>query len=135
MKPVREDTLFAVLDRAAAAMQKTERMILLNVDGEMVRLPVSAICYVEAFAHSASIVTESKTISVKQSISELEQQLGADFVRCHRSYLVGLKHIARLSKNEVILDSGKSLPLSRSAAQQVHKAFISYYTGDRNEAL
>ena len=135
MKPVREEKLFAVLDRAAAAMQKTERMILLNVDGEMVRLPVSKICYVEAFAHSASIVTESKTLSVKQSISELEQQLGTDFVRCHRSYLVGLRHIARLSKSEVLLDSGKSLPLSRGAAQQVHKAFISYYTGDRNEAL
>ncbi len=135
IKPVREDKLFAVLDRAAAALQKAERMILLNVDGEMVRLPVSAICYVEAFAHSASIMTESKTISIKQSISELEQQLGADFVRCHRSYLVGLKHIARLSKSEVILDSGKCLPISRGAAQQVHKAFISYYTGDKNEAL
>ncbi len=135
MKPVREDKLYAVLDRAAAAMQKTERMLLLNVDGEMLRLPVSAICYVEAFAHRASIVTESSSLSVKQSISELEQQLGTDFIRCHRSYLVGLQHIARLARNEVVLDSGKTLPLSRGAAQQVHKAFISYYTGDRDETL
>ena len=135
MKPVREDKLFAVLDRAAAAVWKTERMILLNVDGEMVRLPVSAIRYVEAFAHSASVVTEGNTLSVKQSISELEQQLGADFVRCHRSYLVGLKHIARLSRTEVILDSGETLPISRGTAAQVHKAFISYYTGEKDEAF
>ena len=117
MKPVKEDKLCAVLDRALEKHKQNERCLNLELSGEMVRLPVSAIRYVEAFAHSASIVTESKTLSVKQSISELEQQLGTDFVRCHRSYLVRLKHIARLSKNEVIFDSSKSLPLSRGAAQ------------------
>ena len=68
-------------------------------------------------------------------ISELEKLLGDAFIRCHRSYLVGLKHIARLSKTEVILDNGKALPLSRTAAPLVHKAFISYYTGDNNETV
>ena len=68
-------------------------------------------------------------------ISEIEKLLGEGFVRCHRSYLVGLKHIARLSRTEVILDSGKALPLSRSAAAFVHKAFISYYTGEKDETV
>lgn len=135
VKPVREDKLFTVLDRAAAAVRKTERVVLLNADGEMLRLPVSEICYIEAFAHSVSVVTRKETLQMKQSISEMEQQLGADFVRCHRSYLVGLRHIARLSRAEVVLDSGKTLPLSRGAAPTVHKAFISYYKGDSDEAL
>lgn len=128
MKPVRQDKLFEVLDRAAANLQKTEQVILLPVDGETLRLPVSHIQYVEAFSHSVAIVTESETIQVKMSISEMEKMLGEGFVRCHRSYLVGLKYIARLSKTEVILDNGGTLPLSRGAASQVHKAFVSYYT-------
>ena len=128
MKPVRQDKLFEVLDRAAANLQKTERVILLPVDGETLRLPVSHIQYVEAFSHSVAIVTESETIQVKMSISEMEKMLGEGFVRCHRSYLVGLKYIARLSKTEVILDNGGTLPLSSGAASQVHKAFVSYYT-------
>ena len=89
---------------------------------------MSHIQYVEAFSHSVAIVTESETIQVKMSISEMEKMLGEGFVRCHRSYLVGLKYIARLSKTEVILDNGGTLPLSRGAASQVHKAFVSYYT-------
>ena len=116
-------------------MEKTERVILLPVGGEMLRLPVGQVQYVEAFSHMAAIVTGTDTIQVKMPISEIERMLGVGFVRCHRSYLVGLKHIARLSKMEVILDNGKTLPLSRSAAASVHKAFISYYTGEKNETV
>lgn len=135
MKPVREDKLFAVLDRAVAALGKRERVILLPVGGETIRLPVDQVRYVEAFSHTAAIVTGTDTIQVKMPISELEKLLGEGFIRCHRSYLVGLRHIARLSKTEVILDSGKALPLSRSAAPLVHKAFISYYAGDKDETV
>ena len=135
MKPVKQDKLFAVLDRAVAAIQKTERVVLLPVDGEMLRLPVGQVQYVESFSHTVAIVTDADMIHVKMSITEIEKMLGDGFVRCHRSYLVGLKHIARLSKTEVILDSGKILPLSRSAAASVHKAFISYYTGDKDETV
>ena len=135
MKPVKQDKLFSVLDRAVAAMQKTERVILLPVGGEMLRLPVSQVQYVEAFSHTVAIITGTDTIQVKMPISEVEKLLGDGFIRCHRSYLVGLKHMARLSKTEVILDSGKTLPLSRSAAPLVHKAFVSYYTGEKDETV
>ena len=135
MKPVKREKMFAVLDRAVAAMQKTERVILLPADGEMLRLPVGQVQYMEAFSHTVAIVTGTETIQVKMPISEVEKILGDGFIRCHRSYLVGLKHIARLSKTEVVLDNGKSLPISRSAAASVHKAFISYYTGEKDETV
>lgn len=135
MKPVNENKLFAVLDRAATAMQKAERVILLNVGGEILRLPVGQVQYVEAFSHTVTIITGTETIQAKMPISEVERLMGDGFIRCHRSYLVGLKHIARLSRTEVVLDSGRSLPLSRSAAPLVHKAFISYYTGEKDETV
>lgn len=135
MKPVKQDKLFAVLDRAVAAIQKAEQVILLPVGGEIFRLPVNHVQYVEAFSHTVTVATQTESHQVKMPISEVEKLLGEGFVRCHRSYLVGLKHIARLSKSEVILDNGKTLPLSRGAAGQVHAAFISYYTGEKNETL
>lgn len=132
MKPVKQDKLFSVLDRAVTALQQTERVILLPVDREMLRLPVGQVQYVEAFSHTVAIVTGMDTVQVKIPISKTEKLLGEGFIRCHRSYLVGLKHIARLSRTEVILDNGKTLPLSRSAAPLVHKAFISWQTTRRN---
>ncbi len=135
MKPVDRDKLFAVLDRAAAAVEKSERAILLSVGGELLRLPAGQVQYVEVFSHTLAIVTDTSTIQAKLPISELEKLLGEGFVRCHRSYLVGLKHIARLSKTEVTLDNGKVLPLSRSAAPTVHKAFVAYYAGEKDEII
>ena len=135
MKRVKQDKLFAVLDRAVAAMRKTERVILLPMGGEMLRMPVGHVQYVEAFSHTIAIVTGTDAIQVKMSISEIEKMLGDGFIRCHRSYLAGLKHIARLSKTEIILDSGRVLPLSRGAAPLVHKVFISYYTGEKDETV
>ena len=135
MKPVSEDKLFAVLDRGIKALQKAEAAVLLPVDGELLRLPVSRIRYVEAFGHGVAVNTRDDSFCAKISISEMEKTLGAGFVRCHRSYLVALKDIARISKTEVILDDGQALPLSRSAEPMVHKAFIAFYTGEEYEAL
>lgn len=135
MKPVNKEKLFSVLDRAVSGIQRSSRVVLLPVDGEMLRLPVEQIQFVEAFSHSVTITTEKTFYEVKISLVEMEKQLGEGFVRCHRSYLVGIKFIARLSKNEVFMDNGKILPMSRSAAPFVHKAFVAYYTGEENETI
>ncbi len=52
------------------------------------------------------------------------------FARCHRSYLVNLRYVSRLTRSEVILDDGRALPLSRSMSDAVRKSFIDYYRGD-----
>lgn len=135
MKPIDPKKLFAVLDRAVATLHKTSRAVLLPVGSGMLRQPVEQIQYVEAFSHSVAIATEKETVDVKLSLSEMEKLLGEGFVRCHRSYLVGLKFISRLTKTEVFLDSGKALPLSRGAAAAVHSAFISYYKGEHHETV
>ncbi|HKL99779.1 MAG TPA: LytTR family DNA-binding domain-containing protein [Mobilitalea sp.] len=135
MKPVNKDKLFSALDRAVVNIRKSSRVILLPLDGEVLRLPIDNIQYVETFSHSVAIVTNIEIYEIKKSLTEMIKLLGNDVIRCHRSYLVGLRFISRISKTEVILDDGKVLPLSRSAAPVVHRAFISYYTGDNHENI
>lgn len=135
MKPINPEKLFSVLDRAIQRIQKAERMVLLPVNSGILRFPIEQIQYVEAFSHSVVVTTEKTDLKVKLSLSEIERRLGDGFIHCHRSYLVNIKYIARLNKNEVILDSGKSLPLSRKAAPLVHRAFISYYTEEQHETF
>ena len=135
LKPVQPEKLFATLDRAVAGMARRSRALLLPVDGETIRLPVDRILYAEAFSHDVAITTEEETLRVRLSISEVERMLGDGFVRCHRSYLAGLRHISKLSKTEVFLDNGTILPMSRSAAPLVTKAFVAYYRGESDETV
>lgn len=135
MKPVLQEKLAQVLDRAVENLMKTRRSIVLSAGGVTFRLAVDDIQYVEAFSHSLSVVTGERTYQVRMPLSEIENKLGEGFVRCHRSYLVGLRFLAQISKNNIILDSGKMLPVSRGAASAVHKAFIDYYSGGHHETF
>lgn len=80
-------------------------------------------------------MTTKGIYEIRKPLSEMETLLGKGFVHCHRSYLVGLHFIAGLSKNKVTLDNGTELPLSRSSAAMVHRAFIEYYTGEDHETV
>ena len=60
-------------------------------------------------------------------ISDMEAQLGDGFVRCHRSYIVGLRHVNRITKTDVVLDGGEAIPLSRRMYNEVNQAFIAYH--------
>lgn len=127
MKPVSEQKLFEVLDKACSKLNKTEKSLLLKADGETVCIPVGSILYLESFAHTVEITTGKGKIKAGLSISELETELGDGFVRCHRSYIVGLKYIKRITKTEVILDNGISIPLSRRLYNKMNQSFIRFF--------
>lgn len=130
MKPVDEAKLFSVLDKACKNLNKTERAIMLNIEGEIARFAVSEIVCLEAFGHAVAIRTTTGHYDVKQSITEIENMLGEGFIRCHRSYIVGLKHIKRITKADVILDNGMAIPLSRRSYDRVNQAFIKFFKGE-----
>lgn len=127
MKPVNEQKLFEVLDKACKRLSKSEKSILLKTNGENVCIPVGSIIYVESFAHTVEITTNKGKIKAGLSISELEKELGEGFIRCHRSYIVGLKYIKRITKTEVILDNDISIPLSRRIYNEVNQSFIRFF--------
>jgi len=135
MKPVQKEKLFHALDRAVNALDKAEPVLLLPVDAGVMRIVPSSIMYVEAFLHYVSVTYEHGTVTVKYPISKMEELLGAGFVKCHRSYLVSLKHISQILKTELVMDDGTKLPLSRSASTDVYRAFISYHRGKCDETV
>ena len=139
MKPVDEAKLFEVLSRAARSISKSPTAIFLPMEkekeGGAARVAVDDIIYIESSAHFSEITTVNGTIKVKMPISELERQLinpasiEVNFVRCHRSYIVGLKYVDKITKTDIILDNGTAIPLSRRLYNEVNQALIKYFKG------
>ena len=129
MKPVKEDKLFEVLNKAAERLKKTEQFLLVQTSETTVKIPFDDILYIESFAHYIVIQTKTASIETRANIGEIEKTVGDRFVRCHRSYIVGLNHISRITKTDVILDNGKTIPLSRRLYTEVNLAFIEYHKG------
>ena len=127
MKPVSYEKISEVLSRAAENLGKTTPAILINANGENLKLLLSDIYCIEAGGHTLKITCADGEITVNQSLSSFKSNIGNDFISTHRSFVVNLEHIKRISKTDVILDNGKSVPVSRRMYEDINKAFVAYY--------
>ena len=123
-KPVPEDKLMAVLDRAAERLGLEPPFVVITCEGETVKLYEEDILYVESFLHYISIHTKEKEYKIKENISSFEKKLTDDFFRIHRSYLVSLKYVVKIARNLVTLEGNTELPLARGKYDEINRAFI-----------
>ena len=123
MKPVKEEKLFSVLDRAAEKLQKNEKRLLLESGGELVRLSVYRVRFADVQGNYVTIHADGDH-TVKMTLSQLEKQLDDRFYRVGRSAIVNLTKIARVTKTDIFLNDGTAIPLPRGAYEGVNRAII-----------
>ena len=123
MKPLDENKLFSVLNRAAEKLQKNEKVLHLELSGEMVRLPVHRIRWAEVSGNYVTI-HENGDYTVKMTLGQLEKELDERFFRVGRSAIVNLTQISRVTKRSIMLSGGASVPLPRGAYEAVNRAII-----------
>lgn len=125
VKPVLPERLNAVLDRAAEKLAVESPSVIITCDGETCKILEQDILYVEAFLHYITIHTITQEYKIKESLSAFASKLSKSFYRLHRSYLVCLKHIVRISRTNVWLDYAEiCLPLARGKYDDINQAFI-----------
>lgn len=123
MKPVREEKLCTVLDRAAERLMKNERILNFEQGGEMVRVPIYQLRYAEVLGNYVTLHAQFD-VKVKMTLGELEKQLDERFYRAGRSFIINLTQISRVTKTEIRLSDGVSLPLPRGAYEGINRAII-----------
>ena len=121
MKPVKEEKLCSVLDRAAEKLVKNEKVLTFEIGGEMVRVPIYQIRYADVFGNYVTIHALTDTT---MKMGELEKQLDERFYRVGRSTIVNLTQISRVTKTEIKLADGTAIPLPRGAYDGVNRAII-----------
>lgn len=86
--------------------------IFIKVDKKYIRLSISDIVYVENLSDYVKIVTHSNVYIVYITMKSLDEKLGDQFFRVHRSYLVNLGKIKDVDENNLVVE-GKVIPISR----------------------
>ena len=123
MKPVKEEKLCSVLDRAVEKLARNEKVLNFEIGGEMVRVPIYQIRYADVFGNYVTIHALSD-VTVKMTLGELEKQLDERFYRIGRSTIINLTQISRVTKAEIKLSDGTAIPLPRGAYDSVNRAII-----------
>ncbi len=123
IKPVKEDKLFTVLNRAIEKRAKNEKVLNIEVGCEMVRIPIYQIRYADVSGNYVTIHALSDN-TIKMTLSDLEKELDERFFRVSRSEIVNLNCISRVTKKEIILNDGTEIILPRGAYDKVNRAII-----------
>ena len=126
LKPVTEERLGDVLNRAVERLKTRENVLILSLPDGMVTVPQHEIKYLEVMRNYVTIHA-GEDISIKRTLNELESKLDECFFRIHRSYIVNLRFVRKVAKTEVTLKDGSVLPLSRKMYDGLNRAMIEYF--------
>ncbi len=124
LKPVDEGKFAEVLKRAVReAARKKERRVLF-IKSRNLTLDQSEILYIESRAKKVEIHTERQNIEIYAAMDELEGQLGEEFYRCHRAYIVNMDRITEYDSESITLTSGDRVYLTKKKYGEFVKAYM-----------
>ena len=115
-KPFTETELISAVEIALSRpLTPIDEDVLLCKNGKnLERIPVNSIYYIKSDSNYLNIVTSQKKHYIRGGIQEyLEKLKKYNFVRTHKSYLVPLVKVEKVTTNQILLKNKIWLPLSR----------------------
>ncbi len=128
LKPVDEGKFREVLARAAGEVAKKKEKRGLFIKKRNLTLDQADILYIESRAKKVEIHTArlKDVIEIYATMEELEDQLGEDFYRCHRAYLVNMAHITEYDSDSITITNGDKIYLTKKKYGDFVKAYMWY---------
>ena len=105
--------------RLATAQQNRRECLIVKSDYKLVQIPLEAIEFIEGLKDYVKIHVnyQQQSIISLMGMKALENYLPADrFIRVHRSYIVGTRHIRHIERNRIVINN-HYIPVSDSYRQ------------------
>ena len=103
--------------------KKKDNFMMIENKGIVHKVPINEIMYIEVAKKELTIYAKENSYKTKSSMDKVEKELEKfDFYRCHKSYLVNMKYIETIDKNEIIINCNK-IPVSKHRISDFKKKF------------
>lgn len=125
IKPVAVKSVFLCLDE----IEKKQRSnaYIYSSKKEIVQIPYSEIISFSSRLHYVDILTTSgKCYEQISSLANVLKNLPNEFVQTHRSYIVNMAHIYKITGGNIVLSNHMTTQISRSYYKDVIQAFTKY---------
>ena len=117
-------------------LEQCMKPILRNMQGsyhvyktktETVKIPYNKILAFTSFRHYVDIITQPNDNQTffrqKITLKNLQNQLPKEFVRCHRTVIVNMNKVMRLTNKDITLSDNSIYPVSESYLEHVREVF------------
>lgn len=124
------ESVFECMDTVTAKMNCAAAKKMFHFHEGSKNISLERLLFIESRLHKLEFyIMEEKLnkYTLYGTLNSMEEELsGHTFVRIHQSYLVNMKHIAKVSRYEVLLNNGRKLVIPKKRYQFVEETFVSY---------
>lgn len=126
-KPVTRQKVDAALERCRIQLESMARYIEVISNRVTVRVALRDVLYIDAYSKTCVIHTDTGTIRTYVAFDAMQAMVsGAPFVRCHRSYIVNMRRIKRLSEKEILMQNDVTIPIGGLYKDSFRKTYNEY---------
>lgn len=109
------------LRKKAQAAQQTDATIFVKSGYELIKIDLNDILYVEGTGNYVKYVLKEQNIVSRITMKETEDLLPSlNFIRVHRSYIVGKNHISKIQKSDICIGSIE-IPIGEAYKNKIEK--------------
>ena len=126
LKPISQNKLEQCMKPILRNMQGSYHVY--KTKTETVKIPYNKILAFTSFRHYVDIITQPNDNQTffrqKITLKNLQNQLPKEFVRCHRTVIVNMNKVMRLTNKDITLSDNSIYPVSESYLEHVREVFI-----------
>ncbi len=127
LKPFARQDVEAALDWILREKEDRFRTLTIRTEWESETIRLRDIQYIEVLHHTAVLHLPDGIRRTRRGLRELEAELeGGSFLRCHRSFLVNLDHVANALPGAFEMGNGDRVPISTKRMPEMKKAFFEW---------
>lgn len=126
LKPVKAAPLFLCLNEIAKDLYGNS--YLYRNKQEIVSIPYKDILSFSSSMHYVDILTVSEHFCQYTTLNRIIEYLPQEFIRTHKSCIVNMTHIYKISGSTIVLSNHMTIPIGRSYMKNVITAFTAYST-------
>ena len=126
-KPIAAADLNDAVEKALTRLnEQRSASLVVRSAGSMRCVQPRAISFIESDRRKVRIHVGADVLETYATLASLAADLPAAFVQCHKSFLVNLDYAVELRKNEIVLQSGVSVPVSQKRYGETKRLFFEH---------
>ncbi|MEH3114189.1 LytR/AlgR family response regulator transcription factor [Pedobacter terrae] len=94
--------------------QKNKGQIAIKVDKKHILIKLDEIQYLESLGNYVKVWKNGDFLLTPRTLASFEDQVSADFVRIHKSFILNKKYVDYLEGGTIVLKNGQEVPVGKN---------------------
>ena len=125
-KPILQEDFFEAMDRVCT-QDEEEHYITFRESGEVHKVKVEDILYVESEDHYKRIVTHDDNFLIRSTMQAIQESLDyPHFYSMGVKSVINLKRVLKITKDSVVMENGKEFSVPRGTYRALSELVLKY---------